>query len=214
MPGGVRAYVKHRKIRASVRKIGIAIFAMGLLGGAAILAGNLFPDQAYAVLQNVRAWIGPPATGELAQNSPAPQGIPIDQSVESVDHAEHRFRVFSGWLEMVRGAEKNYKEKHGRYGDLAALRKAHLLGSLVFESDSAGRSRGKAKADFVPKSTRFQVTVSDYGGHFSALIGEDCAMVHVDDMGNGGSWCCHCESRYLLRDLKDSPEGPIVSVPR
>ena len=200
-------------MKQHVRKIGIAIFAMGLLGGAAILAANLFPDQAYAVLQNVREWIGTPAT-VVAQNSPGPQGPFIGQSVESVDHAEHRFRVFSGWLEMVRGAERNYKNKHGHYGDLAALRKAHLLGSLVFESDSAARSRDKAKADFVPKTTRFQVTVSDYGGHFKALIGEDCVVVHIDDMGNGGSWCCHCESRNLLRDLKDSPEGPIVSVPR
>jgi hypothetical protein len=136
------------------------------------------------------------------------------QSVESVEHAEHRLRVFSGWLEMVRGAERDYKNKNGRYGDLAALRKAHLLGSLVFESDSAAGASGKAKANFVSKSTRFQVTVSEDRQHFSASIGEHCAGVDADDMGDSGSWCCHCESLYLLRDLEDSPEGPIISVAR
>ena len=38
---------------------------------------------------------------------------------------------------MVKGAEKDYRNKNGRYGDLAALRKAHLLDRLVFESDSS-----------------------------------------------------------------------------
>ena len=64
------------------------------------------------------------------------------QSVESVDLAEHRLRTFSGWLEMVKGAERDYKNKNGRYGDLVALRKAHLLRRLVFESGSSvGASR-------------------------------------------------------------------------
>jgi len=71
-------------MRQRVRKIGIFILAMGLLGGAAILAANLFPDDTYAVLQNVRAWIGTPANG-LAQSPPAPRGIPIARPEISLD---------------------------------------------------------------------------------------------------------------------------------
>ena len=48
--------------------------------------------------------------------------IVLAQTVESVEHAEHRLRIFSGWLEMVKGAERDYKNKNGRYGDLVALR--------------------------------------------------------------------------------------------
>src|SRR6266568_4344813 len=72
--------------------------------------------------------------------------------------------------------------------------------------------RGKAQANFVRKSTLFQVTVSEDGQHFSAVIGEHCARVDADDMGQGGSWCCHCESPYLLPDFEDSPAGPIIAI--
>jgi len=149
--------------------------------------------------------------------------IVLAQTVESVEHAEHRLRIFSGWLEMVKGAERDYKNKNGRYGDLAALRRAHLLrnlvfeprsraSSLVFEWGSSAGARAKAQANFVPKSTLFQVTVSEDGQHFSAVIGEHCARVDADDMGQGGSWCCHCESPYLLPDFEDSPAGPIIAI--
>jgi len=136
----------------------------------------------------------------------------VAQTVESVEHAEHRLRIFSGWLEMVKGAERDYKNKNGRYGDLVALRKAHLLRRLVFESGSSVGARGKAQANFVRKSTLFQVTVSEDGQHFGAVIGEHCARVDADDMGQGGSWCCHCESPYLLPDFEDSPAGPIIAI--
>ena len=115
---------------------------------------------------------------------------------------------------MVKGAERDYKNKNGRYGDLADLRRSHLLDNLAFESDSSADASGKGKANFVRKRTQFQVTVSKDGQHFSASIGEHCARVDADDMGNTGSWCCHCESLHLLRDLEDSPEGPIISVAR
>src|SRR5215475_12053802 len=59
-------------MRHGMKKIVIAIFTMGVLGGATILAANLFPDQVYPVLQNVRAWTGPPSTG-ASQNPSAPQ---------------------------------------------------------------------------------------------------------------------------------------------
>jgi hypothetical protein len=73
LPGGVRPNRLSREDEASVRKIGTTIVAIGVLGGATILAANLFPDQAYAVLQNVRAWASVPAT-RVGQNPPAPQG--------------------------------------------------------------------------------------------------------------------------------------------
>lgn len=187
---------------ASVRRIGIAIFAMGLLGGAAILAGNLFPDQAYAVLQNVRAWIGTPATG-VAENSPAPQGTPIAQSVEKgimlpTDelHAQHRVRVFSGWAEMVRGAERNYKDKHGHYGDLAALRKADLLSRLAFQSCSSVRA-SEAKTNFVPKSTLIDVLQTPNAQSFAVMITEHSGR------------CFGPPMYQLMPDLKDSSEGLI-----
>ena len=79
-------------------------------------------------------------------------------------------RLWSGWLRKVEGAERDYKDKNGRYGDLAALRKAHLLGSLVFESCSSTNASGEPKANFVPKSTLIQVTLSEDRQNFHAVI--------------------------------------------
>jgi len=62
-----------------------------------------------------------------------------------------RQRIFSGWLEMVKDAERDYKNKNGCYGNLATLHKAHLLGSLVFESGSSAAPKGKSQDNFVPK---------------------------------------------------------------
>ena len=135
------------------------------------------------------------------------------QSVESAEQAD--FRVFSGWLGMVKGAEKDFKNKNGRYGDLVALRKAHLLRSLVFESDSSAVANGKLDANFVPKRTLFQVTVSADGQHFRAVIGVKCTstMIDADDTGYvryGVSDAISCPPVRL--PLLDSPEGPIISV--
>jgi len=118
---------------------------------------------------------------------------------------------------MVKGAERDYKNKNGRYGDLAALRKAHLLDRLVFESDSSSDASGKADANFVRKRTMFQVTVSKDGQHFRAVIGAKCASVIVaDDRGNerygGMSDIISCPPVRL--PLLDGPEGPIISVAR
>jgi len=60
----------------------------------------------------------------------------------SFEQAQHRLRIFSGWLEMVKDAEMDYKHKNGRYGDLAALRKAHVLRRLAFESGSSAVPKG------------------------------------------------------------------------
>ena len=77
---------------------------------------------------------------------------------------------WSGWLRKVEGAEREYKNKKGRFGSLAELRKAHLLRSLAFEPCSSARANGKAKANFVPKTTLIQVTVSEDGQHFDSVI--------------------------------------------
>src|SRR5438445_13583762 len=47
------------------------------------------------------------------------------QSLECVEQVEHRPRRFSGCLEMVKGAERDYRNKNGRYGDQVARRTAH-----------------------------------------------------------------------------------------
>ena len=123
--------------------------------------------------------------------------------------SEDAWTVFSGWIEMVKGAERDYKNKNRRYGDLAALRKAHLLDRLVFESDSLAGASGKADSNFVRKRTVFQVTVSKDGQHFRAVIGEWCARaIEADDMGNEQLISCPPVRLPLL----DGPEGPIISV--
>lgn len=106
-------------------------------------------------------------------------------------------RLCSGWLQKVEGAERDYKNKNGRYGDLAALRKAHLLRSLVFEPRSSAGASGKAKVNFVPKSTLIRVTVSEDGQHFDALI--------VDGAGH----CYGPLDHPVPLHFEDSPEGPI-----
>ena len=135
------------------------------------------------------------------------------QWVESVEQHEHPFRILSDWLEMVKGAERHYKNKNGRYGDLAALRKAHLLRELVFESDSSAAPKDRSQPNFVPMRTLFEVTVSEDGQHFTAVIREYCVNINADDMGGEWSVCC-CWSPFLHRDFDDSPEGPIIAIAR
>ena len=123
-----------------------------------------------------------------------------------------RLRALSGWLRLIRPAENKYKSKYGRYGDLADLRKAHLLDALIFESDSSAGTNREAETNFVAKSTIFQVTVSDNGQHFRATIREGCVSVETNDTGVSGSEFC-LPSRGFPRDLKDGPEGPIIALP-
>ena len=105
---------------------------------------------------------------------------------------------------MVKDAESAYKKKNGHYGDLAALRGAHLLRNLVFESGSSARPRSKAEANFVPKSASFQVTVSADRQHFTAVIGDTCMSIMANDSGTTMETlnCTH-------RDIQDSLEGLI-----
>ena len=79
-------------------------------------------------------------------------------------------QLWSGWLQKVEAAEKVYKNKNGRFGGLADLRKAHLLRNLIFEPCSSAGVNRKARVNFVPKTTMIQVTVSEDGQRFDSLI--------------------------------------------
>ena len=111
---------------------------------------------------------------------------------------EERDKIFSAWREIVSGAERDYKNKNGRYGDLAALRKAHLLRSLVVESCSSAAS-GIATGNFVPKSTLIDAVVSADGQFFFVMILEHSGRCFGPPMYN------------LMPDLQDSPEGPMIA---
>jgi hypothetical protein len=132
------------------------------------------------------------------------------QSDEKVQRDRHK--IFSAWLGIVKTAEGNYKNKHGRYGDLAHLHMAHLLDGLVFGSDSSRGTHYESEPNFVRKGTLFQVTVSEDGQHFRAVLGEDCWSLHTDDMGVVGSSRCLPSREFPLPP--DGPEGPIIAIPR
>ena len=57
------------------------------------------------------------------------------QSAERVIRDRHN--VFAGWLGILRTAESKCSNKHGVYGNLAALRDGHLLDVLVLASDAS-----------------------------------------------------------------------------
>ena len=137
-------------------------------------------------------------------------------TVFAQDQSEDPSRAFSRWIETVTAAERDYKNKNDRYGDLAALRKAHFLDRLVFESDSSSGASGRVDANFVPKHTLFQVTVSADGHHFRAVIGVNCTstMVEVDDRGNPRYGMERISCPPVRLPLVDSPEGPTISVAR
>jgi type II secretory pathway pseudopilin PulG len=93
----------------------------------------------------------------------------LAQSAEQV--RRERQRVLCGWLRTVRAAESKYKVEHGVYGDLTALRRAHLLDSLVFESDEPTESL--PDTNLVPENTHFEVTASSDGKHYQVWISEE-----------------------------------------
>jgi hypothetical protein len=111
---------------------------------------------------------------------------------------EERDKIFSAWREIVGGAERHYRNKYGRYGKLAALRKAHLLRNLAVESCSSAAS-GTAKANFVPKSTLIEVLVSPDGQSFDVMILEHSGR------------CFGPPMFHLMPDFDDSPEGLIFA---
>jgi len=124
-----------------------------------------------------------------------------------------RQRILSGWQQKVEGAEKDYKNKHGRYGDLAALRKTHLLRGLIFEPCSLPGASDKEKANFVPKTTLIRVAGANFVPKttlFRVAVSEDGQLFVLTIIDGAG----HCDSgrpwHFERRDFDDSPEGPIV----
>jgi hypothetical protein len=135
----------------------------------------------------------------------------LAQSAEQVMKDQHR--VLAGWLGTVRAAESKYKSKYGVYGDLTALRDAHLLDALVFESDKP--SETGPDTNLVPKSTQFEVTASSDGKHYNVSIGEILELwsigVSANEMSTG-----YGVGRRLPPPPpppKDGPEGPLLSLP-
>jgi hypothetical protein len=88
-----------------------------------------------------------------------------------------------------------------------------IAGSAVHsfspELNSSAGTHSESEANFVPKSTTFQVTVSSDRQHFRAVIGETCLRVEANDMGGGSM---HCGPPRVL-PLEDGPEGPLISLP-
>jgi hypothetical protein len=131
----------------------------------------------------------------------------LAQSAEQV--MKDRRRVLGGWLGTVRAAESQDKSKHGRYGDLTALRGAHLLDALVFESDKPAETG--PDTNVIPTNAHFEVTVSGDGKHYKVSIWEssDEWSVSVDADEMSGGW--GLGRAHRAPPPEDGPEGPILS---
>ena len=160
-----------------------------------LLVFNVFTPTVFGQIINQKETTVFPSRVEIIRGTDRHYENIITPTAEQTDLQ----RLWSGWLQKVEGAERDYKKKNGHFGDLGALRKAQLLRSLVFELRSSAAASGKAKANFAPKSTLIQVTVSEDGQHFDAMI--------VDGAG-------HCQAPLehsvplLQRDFEDSPQYP------
>ena len=132
----------------------------------------------------------------------------LAQSAEQV--MKDRHRVLAGWLGTVRAAESKYRSKYSVYGDLTALRDAHLLDALVFESDKP--TEAGPDTTLVPKSTHFEVTASSDGEYYKVSIWEILEGwsigVFADEMSTG-----HSLGRRPPPPPEDDPEGPLLSLP-
>jgi hypothetical protein len=124
-----------------------------------------------------------------------------------------RHRVLAGWLGTVRAAETKYKSKYGVYGDLAALRDAHLLNALIFESDKPTETG--PDTNLVPKSTHFEVTAPSKGEHYKVsiceVLEESSICVHADEMSTGFSK--GRRQPLQIPPSEDGPDGPLLSLP-
>jgi len=109
----------------------------------------------------------------------------LAQSAEQV--MKNRRKVLGGWRGTVRAAEAKYKSKNGRYGDLTALRQAHMLDALVSESDEPTETG--PGTNLVAKSTHFELTASADGEHYKVLIYESwdewSVSVSADEASSG-----------------------------
>ena len=103
---------------------------------------------------------------------------------------KERRKVLVGWLFTVKAAESKYKAERGVYWDLAALRGAHLLDSLVFESDLPVNAVPE-DTNVVSQPTYFRVTASRDGKHYKVSISEEITeelsiSVYADEISAGG----------------------------
>ena len=124
-----------------------------------------------------------------------------------------RHRIAAGWLGVVRGAESKYRSKYGVYGDLRALRDAHLLNDLIFESENPKKAR--PGTNFIPKGTGFEVTASPDGRHYKIAISPswvDFSIAVFGDENSAGFSQVRVTPR-LPQDIEDGPEGPLLSSP-
>ena len=132
----------------------------------------------------------------------------LAQYAEQVTKGRHK--VLASWLRIVRAAETEYKSKHGRYGGLTALRDAHMLDTLNFESEKLTAT--EPVTSLVPQSTRFEVTAPGEGRPYKVsiceVLEESSICVFGDEMGAGYS-----RGRQPLPPPEDGPEGPLLSLP-
>ena len=110
---------------------------------------------------------------------------------------------------IVRTAEHKYKRGHDIYGNLAALRQAHLLDALVMESDDPhtyAYAETTPSSCLIPKSTSFQVTVSKDGQHYQVAIQEDVGnktlTMFANETSTGVGDCRTRHQRYLRRTVQ------------
>jgi hypothetical protein len=100
--------------------------------------------------------------------------------------------------------------KHGAYGNLTALRDAHLLDALVFEYNASPESL--PASNLIPTSTGFQVTVSNDGQHYKVAIHE-----RLVDVGNISLFAGEASTEWIVgrppqAPLEDGPEGVLLHL--
>lgn len=128
---------------------------------------------------------------------------------QSAEQVHERHKIIAGWLGVIRGAESKYRSEYGVYGDLKALRDAHFLNDLVFESENPRKAR--PGTNFIPKNTRFEVTASQDGRRYKISISDSGINVFGDEHITGFSQGGRVQLRY--KDIEDDPEGPLLSSP-
>jgi len=139
--------------------------------------------------------------------------LPFRALAQSEQGMTDRHRVLAGWLGTVRSAEAKYKMKYGVYGNLAALRNAHLLDTLIFQSDKPTDT--EPHTNLVPEATHFEVTAPNDGEHYQVLIcevlEESSICVHADEMSAGFSKGRRQPLQVPLPE--DGPDGPLIYLP-
>jgi hypothetical protein len=117
------------------------------------------------------------------------QSTVFAQSTDQV--IKDRHKVFVGSLGIVKTAESEYRNTHHVYGNLTALRDAHLLGALVFASDST--TENAPDSNVIPTSIDFQVTVPS-GGHLYRVTIRETLV----DVGQVGVYASEMSTEWMV----------------